>query len=184
MTRNTNYIWFFRPAKFVKMSSYFYDFSIDKTANTVTVKREFAARLPLVWDAYTKSDILDKWWAPKPWRAKTKTMDFREGGQWLYAMVGPDGDEHWAVARYQTIQPQVSFTLGDAFTDAAGNVKEDMPQAKWIVTFTEKDMATLVTLRIFYDDFAQLQATLDMGFEEGLRMAMENLDELLARGEW
>jgi uncharacterized protein YndB with AHSA1/START domain len=50
------------------------DFVVDKSNNIITVKREFAAELPLVWDAYTKSEILDQWWAPKPWKARTKTM--------------------------------------------------------------------------------------------------------------
>ena len=72
-----------------------FDFSVNKETNTITVKREFAAELSLVWDAYTKSEILDQWWAPKPWKARTKTMEFREGGYWHYAMVGPAGEEHW-----------------------------------------------------------------------------------------
>ena len=78
-----------------------FDFIIDKENNTITVSREFAAELPLVWDAYTKSEMLDQWWAPKPWKARTKSMDFREGGFWHYAMVGPNGEEHWAFINYQ-----------------------------------------------------------------------------------
>ena len=58
------------------------------------VTREFAGTLEDVWEAWTDSNILDQWWAPKPWKAKTKTMDFREGGFWLYSMIGPDGSEH------------------------------------------------------------------------------------------
>jgi uncharacterized protein YndB with AHSA1/START domain len=156
-----------------------YDFSVDKENNTITVKREFAAELPVVWDAYTKSEILDRWWAPKPWRARTKSMDFREGGRWHYAMVGPEGEEHWAVANYTAIQNQKKFTGLDAFADADGNVNTDMPQSKWEVTFTDKGPVTLVKIHITYDDLAQLEATLKMGFEEGLRVAMEGLDELL-----
>lgn len=156
-----------------------YDFSVDKDNKTVTVKREFAAELPLVWDAYTKSEILDQWWAPKPWKARTKSMDFREGGRWLYAMVGPAGEEHWAVASYKSIQERKKFTGLDAFTDAQGNVNKDMPQSKWEVTFTDKGSTTLVELKISYDDLEQLEATIQMGFKEGLTMAMEGLDELL-----
>jgi uncharacterized protein YndB with AHSA1/START domain len=155
------------------------DFSVDKENNTITVKREFAAEVALVWDAYTKSELLDQWWAPRPWKAKTKTMDFREGGHWLYAMVGPNGEEHWAIANYKNIQVNKSFTGLDAFADAEGNVNKDMPQSKWEVTFSEKGEKTLVQLQISYADLAQLEATIQMGFKEGLSMAMENLDELL-----
>ena len=156
-----------------------FDFSVDKENKTITIKREFAAELPLVWDAYTKSEILDKWWAPKPWKARTKTMDFREGGHWHYAMVGPEGEEHWALANYKTIQPQKKFTGLDAFADKDGNVNKEMPQSNWEVTFTGKEGITLVEFRITFDDLAQLETTIQMGFKEGITSAMEGLDELL-----
>ncbi|MES2688843.1 MAG: SRPBCC domain-containing protein [Bacteroidota bacterium] len=156
-----------------------FDFSVNKENNTITVTREFAAEASLVWDAYTKSEILDQWWAPKPWKAKTKTMDFREGGHWHYAMLGPEGEEHWSVANYKHIKVQQQFTALDAFTDAAGKVNTDMPQSKWEVTFTGKNEVTVVKIHITYDDLAQLEATIQMGFKEGLTMAMEGLDELL-----
>ncbi|GAB3640164.1 SRPBCC family protein [Spirosoma arcticum] len=156
-----------------------FDFSVDKENKTIVVKREFAAERALVWDAYTKSELLDQWWAPKPWKARTKTMDFREGGSWHYAMVGPDGEEHWAVANYKTIQPQKSFTGLDGFADAEGVVNQDLPQSRWNVSFADQGEVTLVEHLITYDDLAQLETTLQMGFKEGLTMAMEGLDELL-----
>ncbi len=156
-----------------------FDFSVNKENKTITVKREFAAELSVVWDAYTKSEILDQWWGPKPWKARTKTMDFREGGTWHYAMVGPEGEEHWALANYTDIQKQKKFTGLDAFADAAGNINKDMPQSKWEVTFTAKGKTTLVEILISYDDLAQLEATIEMGFKDGMRIAMEGLDELL-----
>ncbi|WP_348810755.1 SRPBCC family protein [Flavobacterium maritimum] len=156
-----------------------FDFSVNKQNNTITVKREFAAALPLVWDAYTKSKILDQWWAPKPWKARTKTMDFKEGGYWLYAMVGPEGQEHWSRADYKNIQFQKKFTGLDAFADADGNLNNDLPQSKWEVTFTDKGQITLVEFHISYADLAQLEETIQMGFKEGFTMAMEGLDELL-----
>lgn len=156
-----------------------FDFSVNKQNNTITVKREFAAALPLVWDAYTKSEILDQWWAPKPWKARTKTIDFKEGGYWLYAMVGPEGQEHWSRADYKNIQFQKKFTGLDAFADADGNLNNDLPQSKWEVTFTDKGQVTLVEFHISYADLAQLEETIQMGFKEGFTMAMEGLDELL-----
>lgn len=156
-----------------------FDFSVDKANRTIAVKREFAAELPIIWDAYTKSEILDQWWAPKPWKAKTKTMDFREGGNWLYAMIGPTGEEHWAVANFSKVQVQKSYVCLDSFSDKNGVINKDLPQSKWNVTFTGKGPITLVEINISYNDLAQLEATIKMGFKEGLSMAMENLDELL-----
>ena len=156
------------------------DFSVNKENKTINVKREFAAELPLVWNAYTQSDILDQWWAPEPWKARTKSMDFRDGGQWVYAMVGPNGEEHFALANYSNIQPQKKFTVKDAFSDAAGNINKELPQSQWDVTFTDKGPKTLVEIFISFEHLADLEKIVAMGFREGLLMAMENLDEMLA----
>ncbi|ASS50073.1 MAG: ATPase [Candidatus Fluviicola riflensis] len=159
-----------------------FDFVVDKENNSITVKREFAADRSLVWAAYTKSEILDQWWAPKPWKARTKSMDFKEGGHWHYAMVGPEGEEHWAWADYKNIEPKHKFTGLDAFADAEGNIDKSMPQSKWNVTFTDKgEELTQVEFHITYPDLAQLEAIIQMGFKEGLSMAMEGLDELLPK---
>lgn len=158
-----------------------FDFTVDKANNTITVRREFAAELPLVWDAYTKSELLDQWWAPRPWKARTKTMDFREGGRWHYAMVGPEGEEHWALILFKSIHTHKDFTGVDVFADAEGNINTDLPQSSWKNIFTHKGQVTLVECQITYDDLAQLETILQMGFKEGFTSAMEGLDELLEK---
>ena len=73
--------------------------------------------LDLVWDAFTKQEILDQWWAPKPWLSKTKIMDFAVGGQRFYAMVSPEGQEHWSLQQYTSISPKTNFKYLNAFAD-------------------------------------------------------------------
>jgi uncharacterized protein YndB with AHSA1/START domain len=156
------------------------EFSINKENNTINIKREFAARLTFVWDAYTKSEILDLWWAPKPWETKTKSMDFREGGRWLYAMCGPEGEEHWSFANYIEIQNKRSFTATDGFADVDGTVNKELPESKWKVNFN--DLAKnkcLVIIEISFGSLEQLEAIIKMGFKEGITMAMEGLDDYL-----
>ncbi|MEW6362751.1 MAG: SRPBCC domain-containing protein, partial [Acidobacteriota bacterium] len=48
------------------------DFKVDKAAKTIEITAVFDAGLDLVWDAYTKPELLDRWWAPKPFVSKTK----------------------------------------------------------------------------------------------------------------
>ncbi|MBI3232612.1 MAG: SRPBCC domain-containing protein [Bacteroidetes bacterium] len=163
------------------MNNLLFDFTVDKTAKTVFVTREFAADLSLVWDAFTTSEIIDQWWAPRPWKTKTKSMDFREGGHWHYAMVGPAGEEHWCWADYIYIDVQKKYTGSDAFADAEGNINKELPQSSWEVNFAALGENTLVTYGITFPDLAQLEATIKMGFKEGMTMALENLDELLLR---
>lgn len=156
-----------------------FDFQVDKQNHRVYVKREFAAGLPLVWDAYTKSEILDQWWAPKPWKARTKTQDFREGGKWIYAMVGPEGEEHWAMVEYHSIEKLKSFSGNDAFANADGSINSELPQALWKIRFENEGMNTMVHTEIQYADLAQLETIIQMGFKEGFTLALEGLDEWL-----
>jgi uncharacterized protein YndB with AHSA1/START domain len=159
----------------------FFDFTVDKTNNTINIKREFGADRPTVWDCYTKSEILDQWWMPHPWKSRTKTMDFRQGGQWHYAAVGPNGEEHWSLTRYVKIDAPNMFLAKDAFADAEGKINEALPQSEWTMTFTDSGGNTLVHGVMQFADFAQIEQTLAMGFKEGLMMAMENLDKMLAK---
>ena len=88
-----------------------FDFTVDKAAKKVFITREFDADLSLVWDAFTKAEILDQWVAPKPWISRTKFMDFKVGGRRFYAMVSPEGQERWAIQKYTSISPKTNFKL-------------------------------------------------------------------------
>ncbi|MBU6953414.1 SRPBCC family protein [Hahella sp. HN01] len=156
-----------------------FDFLVDKENNTITVKREFQAKRQLVWDCYTKSELLDQWFAPKPFTTKTKTMDFREGGCWHYAMIDPEGTEYWGRLDYQTIRPIENYTALDGFSDATGEVNPAMPRSKWDVTFEDKAGHSLVHTVIAYNTLKDLETVIQMGMKEGLTSTLERLDELL-----
>ena len=94
------------------------DFRVNKESKTVTITAEFDAERDLVWDAYTTPELLDRWWAPKPWTSRTKAMDFRVGGRRFYAMVSPESVERWSVQRYTSITPKTNFKFFNAFADA------------------------------------------------------------------
>ena len=156
-----------------------FNFSIDKEKKTIRVKREFAANLDLVWKAWTTPALLDQWWAPKPYQTKTKSMDFRAGGFWLYAMVSPENEKHWCKADYQAIAHLRSFSALDAFCDANGKVTPDFPRSFWTNTFNENAGTTTVNISIAYDTLADLEKMVKMGFQGGFTMGLKNLDELL-----
>ncbi|MEL0454779.1 SRPBCC domain-containing protein [Flavobacteriaceae bacterium SZ-1-7] len=161
-----------------------FNFIVNKENNTVNVEREFAANLNLAWDAWTKPEILDQWWAPKPYKTVTKSMDFREGGTWLYYMISPENDIHWCKNDYLKINPKESYTGLDAFCDENGNENMDMPRTKWTNTFTEKGNKTLVSIVATYESLEALERIIAMGFKEGFTMALGNLDELIQTGNF
>lgn len=156
-----------------------YEFLADKDNCNITVVREFDGKRQLVWDCHTKSELLDRWFAPKPLTTKTKHMDFREGGYWHYAMITPDDQKFWNRLDYLTINPIDGYTAQDGFCDETGNVNANMSGSHWSVAFADRDTRTLVTTLITYASSEALQAAIDMGLSEGLASTLERLDELL-----
>ena len=155
--------------------------SKDLANKKITVIREFDAPLEQVWKAWTQSELLDQWWAPKPWKAKTKSMDFREGGVWLYAMVGPNGEQSWCRADFKKIVAHKSFSADDAFCDENGNIIPEPPGMHWENKFIKINEGTRVEVVITFATEADLHKIIEMGFQEGFTAAHSNLDELLVK---
>ena len=160
------------------MSDLLIDFTVDKAAKTVFITREFAADLALVWDAYTKQEILDQWWAPKPWSSKTKIMNFEVGGRRFYAMVSPEGLERWSVQRYISISPKTNFKFLNTFADQDEN--PELPGSEWDISFSEQDGKTKVSIVIYNESLERMEKMIEMGFMEGFTMTTNNLEALLA----
>ena len=155
-----------------------FDFTVDKAAKTVYITREFDADLSLVWDAFTKAEILDQWVAPKPFMAKTKFMDFKVGGRRFYAMVSPEGQERWAIQKYTSISPKTNFKMFNAFADKDEN--PELPGSDWDYSFSEQDGKTKVSITIYNESLARMEKMIEMGFTEGFKASMNNLENLLA----
>ncbi len=154
-----------------------FDFTVDKTAKTVFVSMEFVADLPLVWDAFTKPEILDQWWAPKPYISKTKFMDFKVGGRRFYAMVSPDGKEGWAIQKYTSITPKTNFKIFNAFSDKDENPQ--LPGSDWDLNFIEqKGQGTKVSISIYNESLERMEGLLE-GFKMGMASTFEALKNLL-----
>jgi len=153
----------------------------DLNEKSILVSREFNAPLADVWRAYTESELLDQWWGPAPWRAETKSMNFTPGGYWLYAMVGPENEKHWARMNYTSINPRKSFHVEDLFCDENGNVNKELPVSKGQSVFTETANGTRVDFKLIYPTVEDLQKIVEMGFEEGISICNDQLEELLKK---
>jgi len=154
------------------------DFIVNKETKTVTITKNFDAGLSLVWDAYTKAELLDQWWAPKPFASRTKVMDFEVGGRRFYAMVMPEGGERWAVQKYTSITPKTNFKFLNTFADADENV--ELPGSDWDLNFSELDGKTKVHVSIYNESLERMEQLIEFGFREGTIAQLQNLEELLA----
>jgi uncharacterized protein YndB with AHSA1/START domain len=153
-----------------------FDFTVDKPAKTVSIDMQFDADLSLVWDAFTKPEILDQWYAPKPWVSNTKYMDFKVGGKRFYAMVSPEGEERWSIQQYTSISPKSNFKMMNAFADKDENPQ--LPGSDWDLNFSEQEGTTTVSISIFNESMERMENLMD-GFKKGMAMTFDNLTNLL-----
>lgn len=157
-----------------------FNFTVDQKNNKILVERKFDAPKDLVWAAWTEAEILAQWWAPKPWRAVTKSMDFREGGNWHYYMLGPEGEKHWCILFYDKIVPENSFSGHDAFCDENAVINQTKPYVQWHNHFETQGQSTLVKIELQFKTLKDLESIIEMGFKEGFTMGLENLDAYIA----
>lgn len=176
--------WFMGLVLFIKinfmMTKHKARFVKNAGTKSIKVTKEIDAPVEQVWDAWTSAAQLDKWWAPKPWNAVTKDLDFREGGSWLYYMAGPKGEKQWSRSDYKEIEAPHRFTATDAFTDEKGKRNPDMPSIHWEVRFFEKGNAMTVEADLHFNSKEEMDKILKMGFEEGFSMGLDQLEELLS----
>ena len=156
-----------------------FDFTADKATNTISINREFAAELSLVWDAFTKQEILDQWGAPEPWTAQTISMDFKVGGRRFYKMASPEGQEHFSVQDYTSISPKTNLNYISNFADKEGNANPEFKGSENNLDFSEANGVTTVRITIKYETLAVLEMMSEKGFKEGFTMTMNNLENLL-----
>ncbi|HWC53317.1 MAG TPA: SRPBCC domain-containing protein [Chitinophagaceae bacterium] len=154
-----------------------FDFTVDKAAKMVYITREFDAELSLVWDAFTKAELIDQWIAPKPFTAKTKYQDFKVGGKRFYAMISPEGLERWAIQEYTSITPKTNFKMYNAFADE--NENPEPSGSEWDHTFIEENGTTTARISIYNESLERMEKILD-GFTQGMKMSLSNLENLLA----
>ena len=161
------------------MNNLLFAFTVDESTNSVLITREFDAELSLVWDAFTKQEILDQWWAPKPLASKTKLMNFEVGGRRFYSMVWPEGQEHWGVEKYTLINPKTNIKLLASFTDKDENINAELPTSEWELNFIEQNGITKVSISVYFESLEELKKMIEMGFKEGFTMTINELTNLL-----
>ena len=166
-------------------SNLLFDFTVDKATNMVFITREFAAELSLVWDAFTKPEILDQWGAPEPWATQTISMDFKVGGRRFYKMISPEGQEYFSVQDFTSISPNTNFKYISGMSDKDENINPEFYGAENNLDFSEANgpdsyRVTTFRMTIKYKDLATLEMMANNRFKEGFTMTLNILEKLLA----
>lgn len=77
----------------------------DTAARTLVIERLIPAPVVAVWGAWMDADNLPKWWGPAGFSCRTKRIDLRAGGEWVFDMIGPDGTVYPNHHRYTEVEP-------------------------------------------------------------------------------
>ena len=161
-----------------------FDFTVDKTTNTIFITREFDAGLSLVWDAFTKPEILDQWGTPEPWTTQTISMDFKVGGRRFFKMISPEGQEYFSVQDFTSISPKTNFKYISGSSDKDENINPEFYGAANNLDFSEANepdsyRVTTFRMSIKYKDLATLEMMANDRFKEGFTMTLNILEKLL-----
>lgn len=155
--------------------------SLDKDLDNLsfTLVADFDAPIERVWLLWADPRQLERWWGPPGYPATVEQHDLTPGGEVTYFMTGPEGDKHHAWWRVTSVNPPKSLEFIDGFAHHDGTPNADMPTTTTHVALSEHEGGTRMELRSVFDSREQMDQLLTMGMDEGIKLAVGQMDALL-----
>ena len=151
----------------------------DPEALTMTITCEFDAPVERVWQLWDDPRQLERWWGPPGYPATFVDHELREGADVSYFMTGPDGDKGHAWWRIVAVAPPHSLEFDDGFSDSSGAPNTEMPTVRVRVALGERAGGTRMTVETTFDSVESMERLLEMGMDEGMRLAAGQMDDIL-----
>jgi uncharacterized protein YndB with AHSA1/START domain len=145
------------------------------TDREIVLTRVFDAPRYLVWDAFTKPELLKRWFGPRGWALVVCEVDLRVGGGFRFVLRGPDGQEMGMRGVYREIVPPERSVHMESFDDYPG-------EAQVTAVFVEQGGQTTLTATVLYPSRDVRDMVLQTGMEHGAAESYDKLAELLAEG--
>jgi len=143
------------------------------TDREIVMTRVFDAPRNLVFDAFSKPELLKRWFGPRGWSLVVCEVDFKVGGKWRFVLRGPDGREMGMRGVHREIAPPERTVHLEMFDDYPGES---------IVTavFVEENGKTTMTATVLYESQVIRDAVIKSGMEHGAAETYDKLAEYLA----
>jgi uncharacterized protein YndB with AHSA1/START domain len=152
----------------------------DPTAFTMKFVAEFDATLERVWQLWEDPRQLERWWGPPTYPATVTRYDFTPGGDVSYYMSGPSGDLSRGWWRFVTIEPLHGIEFENGIADETGAPHPSMPAMIVRVVLSEQmSRRTRMSVESVFPSAEVMERFLTMGMEEGMSLAIGQIDELL-----
>ena len=158
------------------------DVQHDLETLTLTMTAEFAAPVARVWGIYADPRQLERVWGPPSHPATFVEHDLTPGKFCTYYMTGPEGDTPHGWWRVVAVEPPHGFEIEDGFGDEPGN-DNGMPLTKMRVRLADRSGGgTRMTVTSTFPSAEAMAQLVEMGMEEGMRLAAGQIDAILAEG--
>jgi uncharacterized protein YndB with AHSA1/START domain len=141
----------------------------------ILITREFDAPRHLVYQAWTTPELVKRWWNGHQGEMTVAEIDLRVGGRWRYVMVAPGGFEVAFHGEYLEIVPNERIVNTQVYETS------DAPEGEGvlnIVTFTEVDGRTVLSLLVQATSRQVRDAIMSSGMEVGMQEQMDALEQL------
>jgi uncharacterized protein YndB with AHSA1/START domain len=150
-------------------------------ALTMSITATFDAPVERVWGVWADPRKLERWWGPPTYPATVLDHDLTPGGRVTYFMTGPEGDQPRGWWRVLAVEPPYRLEFEDGFADAAGEPNPNMPTTTTRVSLTAlDDGGTTMAIETTFPTIEAMEKLLAMGMEEGITLAMGQIDGLLS----
>jgi uncharacterized protein YndB with AHSA1/START domain len=152
----------------------------DDQALTLTFVAEFDASVERVWQVWQDPRQLERWWGPPTWPATFEQHEFVVGGQSRYYMTGPEGQKSRGWWTITAIEAPHRLEFDDGFAGDDGEPLASIEPTHAVVTIEELGAGARMTTVTRFANTEQLERVLAMGAEEGMSLALGQIDGVLA----
>lgn len=155
----------------------------DPKSLSMTVIAEFPATPARVWELWADPRQLERWWGPPTYPATVTAHDLRPGGRVEYHMTGPEGDQPRGYWEIDEVEPPRRIALRDGFANPDGTPNDEMPAMVMQVVIGEIGGGTTrMSIETTFASVEAMEQVLAMGMEEGITLAVGQIDGILAGG--
>ncbi|MDE3130946.1 MAG: SRPBCC domain-containing protein [Acidobacteriota bacterium] len=153
--------------------------STDPRELTLDLVAEFDAPPERVWEVWQDPRKLERWWGPPGYPATFTRHEFAVGGQSRYYMTGPEGERHHGWWRIDALDGPRRLVFANGFAGDDGEPVAGLAPAAGIVELESRGNGTRMLVRTQFVDVEQMERMLGMGMQEGMGMAIGQIDALL-----
>lgn len=153
----------------------------DLEVLTMTVTAEYDVSVDRAWQLWADPRQLERWWGPPTFPATFERHELEPDGVVTYYMTGPEGEVHRGWWKVLEVEPPRRLVVQDGFGDEPSHAAAGMPSVTMRVTLADRvDGGVVMTMLTTFPSLDAMEQMLQMGMEQGLTLAMGQIDGILA----